>query len=274
MITRRNLLAGTASIAALGASVEAIAAPRAKLIDKHWLSFGDQTDVDHSEWTRLIGKWRRKGPDGVARLDYGSAVELLYKVGDYVGRLAKMEPTKLSRDAAFAYWANLYNATTVMLVLADYPVKSIKHVRGGLFSLGPWGEKVHRIEGRKLSLDDIEHGILRPIWRDPRVHYAVNCASIGCPNLPAAAWTAATLDADLDKAAREFVNHPRAARVEKGRLHVSSIYVWFQKDFGGDDAGVIKHLRRYAKPELASALAGVKSIYRDHYDWALNDSRR
>ncbi len=126
------------------------------------------------------------------------------------------------------------------------------------------------VEGEAVSLNDIEHRILRPIWRDPRVHYALNCASIGCPDLRAAAFTAENAEALLDTAARAYVNHPRGARVENDRLTVSSIYAWFREDFGGTEAGVIAHLKRYAGPELAKALETATDIGGYEYDWALN----
>ena len=112
---------------------------------------------------------------------------------------------------------------------------------------------------------------MRPIWRDPRIHYAVNCASLGCPNLLKTAFTAENTETLLETAAVDYVNHPRGARVEAGRLLTSSIYRWFKADFGGDDAGVIRHLRRYAAPELARELDGVDHIADDDYDWSLND---
>ncbi|MGH8456216.1 MAG: DUF547 domain-containing protein, partial [Stenotrophobium sp.] len=108
---------------------------------------------------------------------------------------------------------------------------------------------------------------------DPRTHYSVNCASLSCPNLAARAWTAGSLDEMLDAAARAYVSSPRAVSVQDGKLSVSSIYVWYQADFGGSDAGVITHLKQYAAPALAAQLAGVRKISDDHYDWALNDAR-
>ncbi len=123
-----------------------------------------------------------------------------------------------------------------------------------------------------MSLNDIEHRILRPIWRDPRLHYALNCAAIGCPNLQPTAFAAANSEALLEAAARAYVNHPRGARIEDGKLIVSSIYVWFQEDFDGDDAGVIRHLTRHAAAGLRSRLASVASIYTLDYDWVLNDA--
>jgi hypothetical protein len=126
-----------------------------------------------------------------------------------------------------------------------------------------------------MSLDDIEHGALRAEYRDPRIHYAVNCASVGCPNLLDRPWRASTLDADLDAAARAYVNHPRGVAVRPdGTLQVSSLYKWYDEDFGASDAGIIEHLRQNADEPLAAQLAGDVRITADAYDWALNDIRR
>jgi hypothetical protein len=160
-------------------------------------------------------------------------------------------------------------------VLEHYPVDSIRKIAisPGLFSAGPWGKKLVTVEGKALSLDDIEHRILRPIWRDPRIHYAVNCAALGCPNLQPEAFTADNEEALLERAAHDYVNHPRGATVADGKLTVSSIYVWYQADFGGTDRGVIAHLQHYAAPALAAALAPIERIGADRYDWSLNDAR-
>ncbi len=128
------------------------------------------------------------------------------------------------------------------------------------------------IKGEALTLDDIEHRILRPIWLDARIHYAVNCASLGCPNLQRQAFTAANTESLLETAAREFINHPRGAKVEDGRLVVSSIYDWFEDDFGGNDRGVIEHLKIYAETDLRRALSNLDRISDDRYDWQLNGS--
>ena len=127
------------------------------------------------------------------------------------------------------------------------------------------------VESQRLSLDNIEHDILRPLWKTPLIHYGVNCASIGCPNLLRKAYQGATVVATLEKNAAAYINHPRGARIENGRLIASKIYTWFQEDFGGSDKGVIDHLLKYADPELKKALAGQSSIARFEYDWSLND---
>lgn len=266
-----------ASLAAAGAAsgltpIPAIAAPASKLVPGPWSRFGSGPGPDHGPWTALLGRYRRLDRNGVARVDYAAAKRAAQKpLAGYLKTLQATDPTKLSRPAAFAFWSNLYNAQTVALVLEAYPVSSIKKVRGGLFGSGPWDEKVMRVAGRELSLDDVEHGILRPVWRDPRAHYAVNCAAIGCPNLQARAWAPASLEADLARAAREYVNHPRGAEIRRGRLVVSSIYEWFQADFGGSDRGVIKHLSAYAGSKLRDGLKGIDRIADDEYDWSLND---
>jgi hypothetical protein len=151
-------------------------------------------------------------------------------------------------------------------------VESIKDIdiSPGFFSVGPWDKKLVTVEGKELSLNDIEHRILRPLWQDPRIHYAVNCASLGCPNLRRQAYTATTAEEMLRKGAREYINHPRGAKVKKGDLIVSSIYNWFEEDFGGSEAAVIDHLTQYAAPKLKSRLDGINSIDDYRYDWSLN----
>lgn len=235
--------------------------------------------VAHEAWDQLLGRYLKPGTDGINRFAYGQLTAAdRAALAAYLARLQATPVSRLARREQRPYWINLYNAETIRQIIEHYPVKSIRDIRlgGGLFSFvggGPWEAKLLKVEGEKLSLNDIEHRILRPIWRDPRTHYAVNCASLGCPNLASRAYTAANLETQLNEGARAYINHPRGASVAGGKLRVSSIYVWFKDDFGGDDAGVIAHLRRYAAPPLAAALAGVDSIASDGYDWSLNEAR-
>ncbi|MEL6125905.1 MAG: DUF547 domain-containing protein [Pseudomonadota bacterium] len=268
-LTRRAALGALAATAVAASTTPTHAAPSSRLIDPRWMRQGSDPGPDHGAWDEILRTHVAVGDDGIARMDYRRVPRPAVEA--YIATLAAFDPASLSRDAGFAYWANLYNALTVSLVLEAYPVRSIKSVRGGLFNTGPWTEKVVSVAGARLSLDDIEHGIMRPIWQDPRVHYAVNCAALGCPNLQTKAWIASTLSADLDVAARAFVNHPRGAMVTSGRLTVSSIYEWFQADFGGTDQGVIAHLARHAGPQLAAQLDGITRVSGDRYDWDLND---
>jgi len=230
----------------------------------------------------LLGRHVTTPADGVARVAYArwkATAADVAALDAWIAAAAAQRPSGMPRAEAYAFWANLYNALTLKVILDNYPVRSIRDIRstGVPFDPrqfnGPWRTRLITIEGRRMSLDDIEHGVMRPTFRDPRVHYAVNCASIGCPNLRPRAFRAATLEADLDDAARAFVNHPRGASLQPdGRLVVSSIYHWFKEDFGGTDAGVIAHLRRYAAPPLAARLGTVTAIADHAYDWALNDA--
>lgn len=237
-------------------------------------AYGDQT-VDHSAWTALLSTYVKKGDDGLNRVDYAGWKRNGHAaLKDYVAALAKVDPKTLSRDAQFAYWANLYNAVTIDIVLDHYPVATIRDIDiSGFFSNGPWGKKVVTVNGIELSLNDIEHVIMRGTFEDPRVHYAVNCASIGCPNLGTEAFVGATLQAQLDEAARIFVNSPRGFQVSSGRVRASKIYSWFQEDFDGSEAGVLAHARKYAEGALKTALEGRDDISGFDYDWALNDTK-
>ncbi|MBI3128484.1 MAG: DUF547 domain-containing protein [Candidatus Tectomicrobia bacterium] len=250
--------------------------PKAELWER-WLAHdaASSIQVDHSAWGDFLSKYLVRGDDGVNRLRYAAVTPADRKaLDDYLGRLSAMRVSRLRRAEQLPFWINFYNALTVRVVLDHYPVNSILriNVSPGLFAVGPWGKKLVLVEGEMLSLDDIEHRILRPIWRDPRIHYAVNCASVGCPNLAAAPYTAETADAMLTEGARAYVNHPRGARVADFGPVVSSIYRWYKEDFGGTDAGVLAHLRSHAGPELAGRLAKVSRVVDHEYDWSLNDA--
>ena len=272
MLNRRSMLGGLA-LATIAPAACAAPAPDPW---QRW-AVSDETQqrhIDFTAWNDFLARYLVAGEDGINRVAYGRVLP-----GDHealslqVAALAGLPITSYRRAEQQAYWINLYNALTVRVVLDHYPVASIRDIKlRGPLSFGPWSKKLLHIEGEEVSLDDIEHRILRPFWRDPRLHYALNCAALGCPNLQPRAFAAATAEAMLDEAARAYVNHPRGARIVEGRLHVSSIYVWYKPDFGGDDRGVIAHLRRYAAPPLAQALASQTSIGGDSYDWSLNDA--
>lgn len=236
--------------------------------------------ADEAAYDALLGRYVSASADGINRVDYrawsASAADRA-ALDAYVDEMAAQRPSTFACDRAFAYWVNLYNAVTLQVILERYPVRSIRDIRSegtgldprGL--IGPWRTRRLSVEGRRLSLDAIENSILRPTYNDPRVHYAINCASIGCPNLMNRAWRAETLNADLEAAARAYVNHPRGVSVSAdGSLRLSSIYRWFREDFGTSDANVIAHLRRYADDDLAPRLSRATRISGHDYDWALN----
>lgn len=250
------------------------AAPKADLWER-WTAHDSTSTavIDHAAWSRLLQTYLHDSDSGVNLFAYAEVTQADRQVLEgYLKRLTATPISTYNRDQQLAYWINLYNALTVDLVLEHYPIESITDIdiSPGWFSFGPWDKKLVTVEGELLSLNDIEHRILRPGWRDPRIHYAVNCASIGCPNLRSSAFTAKDTDAMLTRGAREYVNHPRGVAIVDGELVVSSIYEWFKEDFGGTDRGVIEHLKQYAAPELARSLNEHDRIGDDRYDWSLN----
>jgi hypothetical protein len=237
--------------------------------------------VDHQAWGIFLRRYLVEEPDGINRLRYSEV-----SAGDrqglerYLADISKVLVHSLNPAEQFAYWVNLYNALTVKVVLDHYPISSIRAVSlGGSFlpdfitgGSGPWQAKLIQIEGESIALDDIEHRILRPVFKDNRIHYAVNCASIGCPTLISDSYSAANLQSMLDRGARLYVNHPRGIKVESGQLTASSIYRWYREDFGGTWQGVLDHLRRFANPTTMQMLASFDTVAADSYDWRLNDA--
>lgn len=258
------------------ASATAAAAPKAELWQR-WTAHDPAAaaTIDHNTWDHFVRAYVSSFPDGVNRVAYADVTAADRKLLEsYIATLTTIPISAYNQHEQRAYWINLYNALTVKVVLDHYPVKSIRQIKPRVFSIGPWRKKRIAVEGAELSLDDIEHRILRPIWRDPRLHYALNCASIGCPNLLRKAFTAANSETLLTQAAHAYINNARGAELRNGRLVVSSIYKWYKEDFGDTDQGVIDHLRRYAEPALSAQLRDIKRIAGDHYDWTLNDATR
>ncbi len=252
------------------------AAPQAELWP-HWLAHDAQSErrVDHSGWATFLDRYLVLGTDGAANLvRYRQAAEDGRRLLDsYLEQLAATPVGELNRAEQKAYWINLYNALTVKTIVEHYPVDSIRDIKSGWFSSGPWDLKLISVDGQELSLNDIEHRILRPIWQDNRIHYAVNCASIGCPNLQPEPFTANNSEELLDQAAHAYVNSPRGVRFEDNKLVVSSIYSWYRDDFAGDEAGLLSYLAELADPETAARLRDYRGSISDDYDWQLNDAR-
>ncbi|MDC5850551.1 DUF547 domain-containing protein [Vibrio europaeus] len=246
-------------------SFHSLAAPKSEL----W-SFWQQSNksntatISHQDWQSFLDIYLVKNGDNTL-VKYGSvSPQDKQKLNQYIASLAAIDPREYSSSEQYAYWVNLYNAITVDLILDDYPVKSITKL-GGLFSFGPWDDEVVTVAGKKLTLNDIEHRILRPIWSDPRTHYAVNCASLGCPNLQTQAFTADNTEQLLEQAAKEFINSDKGVLQLKGKTQLSSIYDWFAEDFGNKQE-LIQHLAKYR-----SELANLSGKFSYEYDWDLND---
>jgi hypothetical protein len=231
-----------------------------------------QLDVDHSPWDRLLASYlNTEHPSGIHRFDYAAVSPVdRRRVDEYIAYLAGIPVARMTSGQQQAYWINLYNALTVRLILEHPGVSSIRKIRDGFFSIGPWNREIVVIDGKVLSLNDIEHRILRPLYGEPRVHFAVNCASLGCPNLAPQAYTADNLEALYESGARAFINHPRGVQRHGRKLQLSAIFDWFQEDFGNDRQAVLNWLSRYAEPELAETLQNWRGPVSYEYDWRLN----
>lgn len=230
---------------------------------------------DHALWEKLLNQYVKIGQDGVSRVNYRALKDKdSQTLRTYLTYLQSIDVSRLNKSQQFAFWVNLYNAKTVELIVQHYPVKSIKDIdiSPGLFANGPWGKKLVIVNDQELSLDDIEHKILRPIWKDPRIHYAVNCASIGCPNLVPKAYIGNALEEMLDQGARGYINSPRGVSITNGSLTLSKIFSWYQDDFGASESDLLRHIRKYAGPKLRAKLKLVDSVDHYAYNWSLNDA--
>src|SRR5919197_889300 len=273
MWTCRSVLMVIVSVWVLGLAMSVAAAPKAELWPR-WQQHNAQNpaQIDFTFWDSFLVKYvDAQHPSGIHRLPYASvSAEDRQALQHYLAVLQTVSISTYNRQEQQVYWINLYNALTVSVILAHYPVASMRDIHlSGLFSTGPWHAKLLTIEGEKVSLDVIEHRILRPIWKDNRLHYALNCASLGCPNLALVAYTSANLEQLLEQGARAYINHPRGVFCQDGTCAFSSIYVWFQEDFSGNVAGVIQHLLRYANAPLAAQLQAYRGKMKHDYDWRL-----
>ena len=267
-LSRRTLLLGLGSALAVHATpLHAAEPPLAAFAPTGTGSTG------HERLDALLQRYVR--PDEVAynRVDYGAFQKSgRGELAAYLDGLSTQDPRLLSRREANAYWINLYNAKTLDVVLEHYPVASIRKIDlggGGFFKGGPWSKKIVTVAGTALSLDDIEHRIVRPLFGDPMSHYALNCASYSCPNLATRAYTGDGLAAMLAQGVRDYVNHPRGVAVSAGTITASKIYSWYADDFGG--AGRLKaHWKAFAAPALGARIDKA-AIGTYVYDWSLND---
>ena len=229
--------------------------------------------IDHSDWQHVLETYVVGDGNGLNLFNYGGvSAEDKKRLDTYLDTMQNLDPRAYSSDEQEAYWINMYNALTVKLIVDNYPVKSITKL-GGLLSFGPWDKEVAEVAGEKLTLNDIEHRILRPIWQDSRVHFAVNCASIGCPNLQGTAFTADNKEALLEKGAVDYLSHPRALKFDNdGKLHLSSIFDWYGIDFGDSSSEIFQSLSKWAPEGYSQKLASYTGRVKYDYDWGLNDN--
>jgi hypothetical protein len=239
--------------------------------------------IDHTVWDEFLQRHLHQDPysDGVNMIDYEHVDrEELQGLEAYVRGLSHVRIGDYNRDEQYAYWMNFYNAAIVTMIVEAILVdgqklSSVLQIRGpGLNVVGPWLKRVGSVYGKAVSFNDIEHYILRVAFIDMelRVHYGINCASMGCPPLAPRAHTAENWRENLAETRHQFINSPHGVKIEDGRLYTSKIYhSWFKDDFGGSDENVLRHLMRYAEPALTEQLEAQTKIDGDHYDWRLNN---
>jgi hypothetical protein len=222
--------------------------------------------VSHEQWDSLL----KKHVSESGLVDYNGFKNDSVALSSYLHLLETHHPNEKNwtRNERMAYWINAYNAFTIKLVTDHYPVKSIKDIKNGIpFVNTVWDIKFINIEGESYDLNNIEHGILRPKFEDPRIHFAVNCASISCPPLADFAYSAERLDEQLDQSGRRFINDSKRNKIASAnKADLSKIFSWFKGDFTKDQ-GLITFINRYSDIPLDEK---ADISYLD-YDWDINE---
>jgi hypothetical protein len=213
--------------------------------------------LDHSKWDNLL----KKHVDNTGNVDYKGFAKDILALGQYLEFLAENRPNDHApKPVKLSYYINLYNAATVKLILDNYPIGSIKDLRN------PWGKNIVQMGGEKIALGDLEHKILRKM-DEPRIHFAINCASYSCPKLLNTAFTAANVEKMLDQAAIDFINDPKKNVLTKEKASLSAIFNWYKKDFTENDS-LIDYINKYTTRKLTT---NTKISYLN-YNWGLNET--
>lgn len=234
--------------------------------------------VDH----RLFDALLEQHVNAAGEVDY-AAIQAGEGLQQYLDVLERTDPATLDEKEALAFWLNAYNAYTLKLIVDRYPVKSIKEItplriKGLALAVpklnSPFEFSIATIAGKKLSLDDIEHKIIRKQFDEPRIHFALVCAAVSCPPLRREAYVASRLDAQLDDQARVFLSDETKNRVDtaKRTIYLSRIFKWFKSDFTSENRSLQQFLAPYYEGEAAAYMKanGYKVRFRK-YNWALND---
>lgn len=216
-----------------------------------------EAKFDHTSWDKLL----QKHVTAKGNVNYSGFKSDQTQFDEYLAALAVKKPSSdWSREDAMAYWINAYNAFTVKLILNNYPISSIMKINGGK----AWDLKFITIAGEKYSLNNIEHDILRKTYKDARIHFAVNCASVSCPKLLNGAFFAESLEKQLDAATKYFVNNDSKNSISANKAQISSLFDWYKSDFTMNGT-VVDFLNKYSTTKLTTS----KISYKD-YNWNLN----
>ena len=221
--------------------------------------------ITHETWTKILQA--HVSDNGL--VDYQGLKRDSVNFQQYLSLLSQHHPNNnWTQNQQLAYWINAYNAFTIRLILDYYPIKSIKHIKK--FELpfvnSIWNKKFIIIESQVYSLNDIEHNILRKQFNEPRIHFAINCASISCPNLSKEAFESNHIDSQLNKAAIRFINDPTKNRISGETIYLSKIFKWFRGDFTRK-TGFIKFINLYLKKPVSNDIS-IKYL---KYNWFLNE---
>ena len=200
----------------------------------------------------------RKHVSSSGKVNYAGFKQDKSMLETYTTALSAVNVGSLKRKEALAFWINAYNAFTIKKIVDNYPLKSITDLDGGK----PWDAKWIKLDGRTLSLNNIENDIIRPKYNEPRIHFAVNCAAKSCPPLLNKAWTPSNLESNFNKQTKAFVNSS-LNEISADKVTISKIFEWYAKDFGD----LIPYLNKYASVNISS---GAEIAYKE-YDWSLNN---
>ena len=211
----------------------------------------------HEIWNQLLQKY--VSPTG--KVNYKGLIQEKDKLVEYLDLLSAHTPqSDWKRAKTMAWWINVYNAFTVKLIIDNYPLKSIRDIEK------PWDRPFINLGGKSYTLNQVEHDILRARYKDPRIHFAVNCASFSCPSLPVKAFTESNLNQMLEQYTRAFINDTRHNTLGPQKAEVSSLFDWYKEDFT-KNGSVIDFINKYAKTKLAD---NAKIEYKV-YNWSLNE---
>ena len=227
---------------------------------------GDGDPIDHKEWTALV----KKHVDEEGLVDYKGFIADTNKLNIYLKKLSDNAPAKRWTDnEEIAYWLNAYNAFTVKYIVDNYPVKSIKDLGAEkpiIFINTAWDQKFFSINGRKMDLNNIEQRILRQNFKEPRIHFALNCASMSCPKLRKEAFEANQLDKQLTDAAKVFLADNNRNKINEGK--VSAIFDFYTQDFTKwTGKSLVDYINQFSATKLKE---GQKIEYLE-YDWSINE---
>jgi hypothetical protein len=225
----------------------------------------DSKPISHDIWNELLQKNIKEN----GRTDYKGFIADSVKLYQYLELLNNNHPNKenWTKEERLAYWINAYNAYTVQLIVENYPMKSIKDIKNGIpFINSVWDLKFIKIEGKTYDLNNVEHNILRKKFDEPRLHFAINCASVSCPNLRNEAYYPEKIDQQLDEQARLFLNDSSKNKITESEVELSKIFSWFGKDFKKNGT-LIEYINPYTDIEISP---DTKKSFLE-YDWNLNE---